>query len=273
MREDRIDLLGKAGGVGAIVAQDDFGPALLDLAPDEPDREQGDTDTGPHRRGDRVRVVGGEIARDRDVERPVLADQLPDDLARVMAVDDAVVLREILRAARPAVAGEIFRARADNPVDGGELAHDIARLAGTADADREVGPLLDEIDIVVGHGQLDPQLRMGLQELPHIGRDIAAPEHHRHVETQRAARRLAQLGHRRVGVVDIGDDVARPFVVDPSRLGQSDIAGRTVEQPRAERILQLSHLARDRGGVEPDLAPCGGETAGFNHPREQPHAR
>ena len=141
------------------------------------------------------------------------------------------------------MAVQIVCAGAQNSVDGCELANDDALLIGLADANCKIGSFLDQIDIVVGDVELDANRRMGFEEFLHVWRNVAAAKHHRHVEAEYTPWRLGQLGDRGIRVVDLGDDAARAFVVEISRFGQSEAAGRPVEKSRSEFLFQRPDLA------------------------------
>ena len=132
-------------------------------------------------------------------------------------VHQAVVLGEVGGRGRDAVALEIAGARAEHASVRCEAAGDQAGILELADPDRQIDALLDQVDEGIGHGEVDPERRMQGEEVGQRRRDVQAPEHHRHVEAQGAARRRLQLGHRQPGLLDLGQDPPAALVVQAAR--------------------------------------------------------
>jgi hypothetical protein len=86
------------------------------------------------------------------------------------------VLREILEPFRPAVAGQVGRAGAQDPAIGGKPARDETRILEVRDSDREIEPLADDVDQGVGQNEVHRDGLIGLQELVQVGRNVQPPE-------------------------------------------------------------------------------------------------
>lgn len=70
--------------------------------------------------------------------------------------------------------------------------------------------------------------------------------------------------HRLFRLAQVAGDAVAVIEVDGTRLGQAQVAGGAVQQPRAEAPLQVLHLATHRGLAEAKLFGGGAEAALFH---------
>jgi hypothetical protein len=151
-----------------------------------------------------------------------------------------------------------------------EAARDQVFRAERADADRQVEPLLEEVDGPVRQRHVDAHVAMAREELGDRGRHVADAERDRGGEPDRAARLDGRLRGLLLGFVEVGEQLDGPLVEQPPALGQADPARRALQEPRLQMRLELGDLAR-RGG-RGNTQPLGGagEAAQFDDLGERP---
>ncbi len=82
----------------------------------------------------------------------------------------------------------------------------------------------------------------------HHGRQKVGRQHRRRNDADGAAQ-IARVGRRcRFGVVDLVQDRAYALQIGITRVGERQLAGSALQQPRAQMLLQLGHHAGDHRG-------------------------
>jgi hypothetical protein len=177
-----------------------------------------------------------------------------------MAKGDALVVEQRLGVRRHAVAGEIGRG-GDHLGRQGRTdldAHHVL-LDQVPKSDAGVEPAADDIRELAFDGDLQRDLRIGLQEAPedrlqhdHIARA-------RHIQAQQAGRAASVLDHRLAGRDQLLDRRQHPLQVVGAHFGQADAAGGAVEQGQPQLLFQAADRLADRRGRHPQANGGGGE--------------
>ena len=92
---------------------------------------------------------------------------MPPVLARCIGKRQAIVVEQIARRFRFAVAGEIGRTRTGDNVEGCQLARNQALIGERTDAYSQFKALLSQVDDAVVQCEIDPDL--GMQLAPALG--------------------------------------------------------------------------------------------------------
>ncbi|MNV58163.1 hypothetical protein D3C71_1505230 [compost metagenome] len=98
--------------------------------------------------------------------------------------------------------------------------------------------------------QVDVKQQLGEFRMPqrHHGRQKVGRQHRRRNDADGAAQ-IARVGRRcRFGVVDLVQDGAYALQIGITRVGERQLAGSALQQPRAQMLLQLGHHAGDHRG-------------------------
>ena len=100
-----------------------------------------------------------------------------------------------------------------------------SRIDDLADTDRQVDALSDEIDEVIAHHQLDLNLGVQFEEIPHARRDVQPTERHGNAEPKPSEGSCPPLPDRVLGFGDSLERVARQLVEMLAVIGQADRYG------------------------------------------------
>ncbi len=176
--------------------------------------------------------------------------------------------REIVRRLRRAVTREVGRGGAHDARQIAKLVRDEVHVAQRADAQRQIGADVGEIDDAIGQCELELDLRIAREKLWHRGYQRVGPERGADVHAQPAARALAEAHHFRFRVGDGAHDAMRALEVDFAFGGEGEASRRAMEQAHAEAPLEPRHQLRHgrwrdaeiaRGGREPVALDCAHE--------------
>jgi hypothetical protein len=126
---------------------------------------------------------------------------------------------------------------------------DQAAVGEGADAKDRVIALVDEVDDPVSQGEFDVDLWIRGEILRQRPSKFVRAKGHRGVHPDLAARDCPALRGECFGRLDLSQDGANPLVEAAPHLGEALPAGRTVDQPDVEVVLQqaLSGLATQTG--------------------------
>ncbi len=93
--------------------------------------------------------------------------------------------------------------------------------------------------------------------------DEAPPDPKGGGDKDRAARVLRDIHHRRLGLVDRFEHLARAVIEDPAIFGGLQRPGGAVEQAHAEVLFQFGYAGRGDGGRTALIAGCRTHAAQF----------
>ena len=176
--------------------------------------------------------------------------------------DHRLVTDEIAWMLRPAALVEVLGRGTGDHLRAGEAAGDEAAVerppALGEDGDIEV--LVDSLHRP-GHRQLDSDPRIpGPERLEVLG-ELVDRERRWAEHAQLAARLGARGRGQRLGLLDLGQDMAHPLQVGLARVGERQPAGGAVDQPRAEVLLEVGDQPGHDRRREVQLARGAGEAA------------
>ncbi|KGX96333.1 hypothetical protein Y023_5102 [Burkholderia pseudomallei A79D] len=191
-------------------------------------------------------VVGDERAFRLEARAHAAALERPGVRERRVAVDHAVMLREIGRRGGPAEAREIAGARAQQAAVRADRLDDLARQIVVAHPQREIEAFADDVDVMIGQRQFDPHTRKGLRERRAERREDRVAERMRGRDAQQAARLVVALGQLPRAVREPAQHVGRGREIEPSAFRQREPARRALEQLHAERRLEAGDRFRHR---------------------------
>src|SRR5690606_26310574 len=110
-------------------------------------------------------AIGAHVAFDRHFsEGVVLAKEAPGDAAEVDLVGQAIVGEQIFWRGNGWAIGEIARRGAENAFAGDELAGNEGGIRELANADIDVDIALDNVDVIIGEGKIDIDVRKAFEE-------------------------------------------------------------------------------------------------------------
>jgi hypothetical protein len=125
------------------------------------------------------------------------------------------------------------------------------RIGQRADADRQVGPLLDQVDIGFAAGQFQLDQRIRLQEIGQQGRQQMVEGRRRCIHPHQARRlRTARL-RLGLGIGQVAQDGAGALEQPGAFLGQLQAPRRAAHQRHAKALLEPRNGARDPGRCLP----------------------
>jgi hypothetical protein len=115
-------------------------------------------------------------------------------------------------------------------------------------AHRDVIAFLDQIDDTVGQRHVDGHVREPARIVGDGLHHVPQAERRQRRHAQPPLRHDARGAHRLPCLVEFRQRLHEALVVFASRLGRRDASCRTMQQPRAELLLEMHHvLARHRG--------------------------
>ena len=231
----RIDCVHRDRRRAPVLGQDDIEQSGLELIGNVPRRAQADSEPGEKRLPDELARVGADVAAHAQVLDAVGPFDPPCILR---ARGQAIVGFEVGERSRRAAFGNVFGARAHDALARRELAGDEARVLQFTDADGKVETVADDVDVMVR--EMDIELDLGVlgEEQRQVRRDVPAAEGRRRRHLQDAARLRVAAGNEILRLVDEREDVYDTLEVALSRLGQSELAGRALEEPGPELLLE-----------------------------------
>ena len=153
------------------------------------------------------------------------------------AEDDRVVLFEFLRVCWGAVSRQITWCGAERHAIGAERARDNAAVGDVANAEGDVDALVDQVDIAVGEGDVEDDVRCaGLKAGEGRGKHVSAEGDGRG-DAQTSARFTVQGLRVFLGAGDTLQDVVAMLEVGGAEFGEALAAGGAVEQAGAEAVF------------------------------------
>lgn len=271
MAVGRIDAVYAALGlveVGAVARQHLDQPAVGQCVADQPGRLQ-DNAAALERRGQQHRgIVGAQIAADRHaVDRAVLAAEQPD-VARLQVKAQAIVRTQIARPDDRPGTPEIVGAGAHHAPVRRELARDQLRVLQRPDAHGEIDALFDDIDRLVDEAEVDAETRVLAEECRQGRGDMPKAEADRRVDAQEPTRLNARRAEGVPRRLDLAEDVRGPIVEAAAGVGRMQAACRSLEQLRAEFLLEHRDLTRHGRWLDAQPARRGGKTAALDDAHE-----
>src|SRR5579875_35042 len=258
---DNIDV----GALGRPIGQEPLEPAgrlglATLIAGQEGDAEAGDGGVAQDRE-----VVGADDAGGLQRDAPASALEHPGAVIERRLEAQAGVLRECLRARGAPSRGEIAGAGIEPARDAQDAPRDEGGIGELADAQGDVEPLLDEIDVPAGQLELHPDAGMKLEE----GRQRPAQDLHaeldRRAQAQESRGRLGLLPDRALGLGDLREDAHAALVIEAPLVGEAHDARRAVEEPDAEALLKLLDAMADGRFRQRQPPSRLGEAAGIDH--------
>jgi len=170
----------------------------------------------------------------------------------VLAHDQAVVLRQVVRHDGARAPLEVARRRKDAALVVGDLARHDATVRRRTEAYAQVHRAFSQAHRAVGQHELDVQCRVQGRELGNGRRNEGPAETQRGVHLQQPDRRGLAAGDAALQVFDLGQDVPPFGQVDLAFVGQADAPRVADHQAHAQARLQLGQqlgqpLARGRG--------------------------
>src|SRR5262249_39847331 len=132
--------------------------------------------------------------------------------------------------------------------------------------DTEIEALLDEVHGASRAKELDLDVGVPLQVVADNGAEKGEVD--RSGYAQEPPRDRLQVGYGALRVLDLADDPRTVVVVSPPGSRAAPLAGRPLEQTRAEPLLEIRHLPADGGLGHPELRRGRREAASLNNPRE-----
>ena len=102
----------------------------------------------------------------------------------------------------------------------------MALLPRPPDPDREIDPLVDEVDDPIRRFDLDLERRMAREEARDPRRDLQDSERHGHREPQRAVGLRLELMDRPLRILGLLEDPPAALVEEAAELGQAHAPGR-----------------------------------------------
>ena len=145
---------------------------------------------------------------------------------------------EIVKRSRPSVFAEIARRGDKLELRRGEASGDQGGILQHAKAGRHVDAFLDQVDIAVGEGEAEPDVRiLGLKGLQ-PRHDLQPAERYRHVHAQIARRFEPRLLEHQLRFLEVGQRLAATFEKRRAILGQADPSRGTRQEPGPGLLLQ-----------------------------------
>lgn len=252
-------------------------------------REKADESAVPQIAGSRaLERADDAVPRQRQVDQDVAAvrchvpryGEAVDSLRRVerparemreIGDEQAVVPQQVRRRLRHAAPREIGRAGADDAPHLRDLARHQRAVGELAAAHGHVDILRDQIDLAVGHAELDLDARVARQEIRQELRDLVASDGRSGVDPDEPLQAPAGRRHLGFGGLDRRENLPAAPEVRLALDGQRDAPGGAGEKLDAEPLLDPRHDLRDRGRRQAEVVRRGGEAALFRHPHEGIH--
>ncbi len=140
-----------------------------------------------------------------------------------------------------------------------------------ADPDRQIMPLLNQIDETIRQDELDRDLGMALDEMGEQGRDMETAENQRGRD-RKLPRGFCPVTLRRpLRFLQIREDASGPLEIARPGIGQPDPAGGAMEKPHAQAAFEGRDLARHDRRRQAEPAGGGREALSLARGKEGRH--
>ena len=181
------------------------------------------------------------------------------------------MIGEILRRPGGPVTRQISRRGADHHPIRRQIAGHQILLMDLANADRQIDPLIHQIDHPVSQIQFHPDRRPGLQEGGGQGRDHAGAKRGGGAHPQGAGGRQPQPLDRAFGDGDLLHHPFRFVKIDPPGVGEALASGVTLQQTRRQLAFQLGDIFPDHHRRQPQARRRPGKAAALHHGNKRLH--
>lgn len=180
------------------------------------------------------------------------------------AIDQAVVVPQILRGLGPAAPGDVGRRRAYHQRNRAELSRNEPRLELLGKANADIDSFAYVVDAAVCHHQFDRDIRISCCKGWHQGRNDMAAESHGRGDLQSTAGFLVENRHGGRRLLELAYHFAHAVVIKPSGFGQPRLSGGADEKANSERALEPGDVLACSSRRDPE--PAGGcSDAAFLH--------
>jgi hypothetical protein len=157
------------------------------------------------------------------------------------------MLGELGGASRGTVLGQVRRTRTDHVAHGCEPSGDQGGILEYRDAYRQVEPFGQQVYLPVVEVQVELDPRVGPQEGVDGRPQVVQPERERHGHPQPSLQIAVLLGHRQLGLLDIGEDAQATLVETPSGVRQVESASGAAKQLDGQASFKIRQPAADGG--------------------------
>lgn len=214
--------------------KNDLQAARVDIVVDIPDRLQGYA--GPFQRPDmgEIPVIGAEIAA--HLHRGAVFER-PSAVGR-RAEQNTLVRQQIVDPAGPSSPVEIGRRGAHHIGVRRDSAGDEARIGHFAEADRDIEPLINEIDDAIAGIEMNPQAGMPCLEFMQKRRQLAPRKCKGRGHAQEPDGDLAPLRYLGFGLLYIVEDAGAALVEHHSLVGERELSCRAIDQSHTEPLFE-----------------------------------
>ena len=202
---------------------------------------------------------------------PPLRLERPAAQVRRVGHAEAIVRQEVVGLLRRAVAAQVRGRGAHHALDLADPARHERGVHQRAQADAQVGALLDQVDHAVGDGELDLHLGVARKEVRQRRRELVHAERGADVHAQQPARLGAEARDLVLRLGDVGEDALAAMEIGLALGCQGEPARRAIEQAHAEAVLQARHQLGDRRGREAEVARGDGKAAQLDRAHEGGH--
>ena len=226
---------------------------------------------GDRRLAQRIAIVTAQNRIALPAHFPLHARQPPLVAGGPDRMGQAEMIGEIFRPPGRSVTRQISRRGADHhPIRRQVASHQIL-LMDLADTDRQIEPLIHQIDHPVSQIQFHPDRRPGLQEGGGQGRDHAGAERGGSAHPQGAGRRQPQPLDRAFGDGDLLHHPFRFVKIDSPGVGEALASGVTLQQTRRQLAFQLGDIFPDHHRRQPQARRRPGKAAALHHGNKRLH--
>lgn len=198
------------------------------------------------------------------------ATEAPDRTRADGREREAAVARQVFERLRLTDSRQVPGARKHGVLHREQTTRDECRVGQRSVPDREIDPLLGEIDHGVGESEVERQVWLLLRERREQRNDAGEPERNGGRDPERAARRSGEVRDGEPGLLDLRDHGLDASEVGRADLGRRDPARRALEEADAELFFERRNRARDRRGRDSALAGHCAEAAAAHHGDEDP---
>ena len=219
----------------------------------------------------RFGIVGGDVALDGQGAHAARAAKRPLRLPGNAGERKAVVAQQVFRLFRLAVPFEVGGRGGDHALQIADPARNEIDVAKRTDANRDIDPGLDQVDVILGDDEVKRDLREPGREFGQRRHQSVGGEGCAHTDAQTTARLVGEAHDVGFRIGDLADDALHAFEVDFALRGQRQTARRALEQAHAEFSLQSRHEFRHRRRRDAQIARGRGESVAFDGADEGQH--